>query len=174
MDLRTIRHQVADILRDVRISRHDTSPAARSIAGLAAVDRLNSLLASIDHSIDAVPTGQPCPPSPPASAVDPRDACARCSRLFHHLDKALHSASPADRAEAGARAMDDLRDMWDGFHRAMDDLAASSAAAAAARTACREHLYPRPAPPCIHEDDGQEEAGMGEPDSVPAPWKSPD
>ena len=106
MDLRSVGNHVAAILRDVRMSRHDTSPAARSIAGQAAVDRLIALLRMLD--------------------------------------------------------------------RAIDDLEASSAAAAAARTACREHLYPRPAPPCIHEDDGQEEAGMGEPDSVPAPWKSPD
>lgn len=86
---------------------------------------------------------------------------------------ATHDRDPEVRAAKAETAIRTIIAMW---HEVNDAIAARDAAAdaaAQARTACRERLYPR-AQPCVHDDDGQEELGMGEPSAVPAPWKSPD
>lgn len=92
---------------------------------------------------------------------------------WEQMTTATHDTDPAIRAEksrTAIRIIITLRDQVDDEITARD---AAADAATQARTACRERLYHR-SQPCIHDDDGQEEQGMGEPAAVPTPWKSPD
>ena len=93
--------------------------------------------------------------------------------ILHLARDARHNAHPAIRDNSGRIAVDRLLSLLAMLDAHIDALPAAAAAATQARTACREHLYPR-AQPCVHDDDGQEEQGMGEASAVPAPWKSPD
>ena len=93
---------------------------------------------------------------------------------WEQMTTATHDTDPEVRAAKAKTAIRTIITLWDQVNDAITARDAAAATAAQARTACREHLYWKPCPPCIHEDDGQEEAGMGEPASVPAPWKSPD
>lgn len=86
---------------------------------------------------------------------------------------ATHDRDPEVRAANAKTAIRTIITLWHQVNDAITALPAAAAAATQARTACREHLYPR-SQPCVHDDDGQEEQGMGEPSAVPAPWKSPD
>lgn len=92
---------------------------------------------------------------------------------WEQMTVATHDRDPEVRAAKAKAAIRTIITLWDQVDDAIAARDAAADAAAQARTACRERLYPR-AQPCVHNDDGQEELGMGEPSAVPAPWKSPD
>lgn len=106
--------------------------------------------------------------------MDPRLVRNRLVFILEHIRQCQTATDPFSRAEHGVSAINRIMVLMAELDAELEALPAAQAAADTARTACREHLYRHPTPPCVHEDDGQEEAGMGEPASVPAPWKSPD
>ena len=92
---------------------------------------------------------------------------------WEQMTTATHDTDPEVRAEKAKTAIRTIITLWDQVDDAITARDAAADAATQARTACRDRLYPR-SQPCIHDDDGQEEQGMGEPSAVPEPWKSPD